>query len=125
MNYLGVDFGLKKIGLATSEGTLAAPFKIIEVKGIEDAVEKISQIITVEGFEIVVVGQPEGKIGGSAKKFINGLKQKGFLVESIDEHLSTKNARNLMIELGVGQQKRKLNDHYSATLILQEYLDNL
>ncbi len=32
MKYLGVDFGLKRVGLAVSEGELASPLQTIEVK---------------------------------------------------------------------------------------------
>lgn len=125
MKYLGIDFGLKRIGLATSEGNLASPYKIIDVKSIEDGIVKVSQIVKDEEFEQVIVGLPEGKIGSSTKKFIKGLKSRGFLVESIDEHLSSKAADAIMIETGINRKKRKLNDAHSAAIILQEYLDNL
>ncbi len=45
MKYLGVDYGLKKIGLAVSEGTLASPLQILHVSGKEDALAKLQQVI--------------------------------------------------------------------------------
>lgn len=125
MKYLGVDFGLKRVGLATSEGSLASPFKILDVKSINEAIEKVSQVINGESFEQIIVGQPEGQIGSSVKKFIKGLKNSGFLVESIDEHLSSQTADQNLIETGVSRKKRKLNDAHSAAIILQSYLDNI
>lgn len=123
MKYLGIDFGLKRIGLAISEGELASAWKIVEVRNLTDAVEKISAIINVEQFDKIVVGLPEGKIGKTVIGFIKALKKKGFDVENADETLSTKNATSLMIEMNVSKKRRSAKDDYSALLILQNFLD--
>ncbi len=52
MRYLGVDYGLKKVGLALSEGQVASPFKILDVSGLNDAVSKISHVIKHEEIEL-------------------------------------------------------------------------
>ena len=123
MRYLGVDFGLRRVGLAISEGELASAWKILEVRNLTDAVEKISVLISTEKFDKVVVGLPEGKIGKTVIGFIKALKKKGFDVESADETLSSKNATSLMIEMNVSKKRRSLKDDYSAMLILQNFLD--
>lgn len=126
MRYLGIDFGLRRIGLAVSEhGEFANPWKVIEVSGLKDAKEKITQIITEEGFEKVIVGLPEGKIGKTVLGFIRFLKQKDFNVKSADETLSTKKAMSHMIELNISKNRRRVSDDYSAAIILQNYLDSL
>lgn len=125
MKYLGIDFGLKRIGLAISEGELASPWQILEVKNFSDAVEKILEVIKKEGFEKIVIGLPEGKMGKNVLGFINALKKRGVEVEAADETLSSKNALQVMIEQGVRRDKRHHEDAYSAAGILQDYLDNL
>lgn len=123
MRYLGVDFGLRKIGLALSEGELASPRQVLEVKSFADSIEKISRIILDGDFEKVIVGMPEGKMAKAVWGFMKALKKKGFEVDSFPETLSSKKAIKVMIEQGVGQKKRKLEDAYSAAEILQNYLD--
>lgn len=125
MRYLGIDFGLKKIGLAFSEGELASPWQILEVKNFKDSVEKTSKIIKDEDFRKVIIGMPEGKMAKSVSGFIKALIKNGISVESAPETLSSKRAIQTMIEQGVGQKSRKREDAYSAAEILQNYLDLL
>ncbi len=125
MKYLGVDFGLRRIGLAISEGNLASPWQILEVKNFSDAAEKTSKVIKEGEFKKIVVGLPEGKMGKNVIGFVNALKKRGFEVETADETLSSKKAMEAMIEKGIQQKKRRHEDAYSAAEILQNYLDNL
>ena len=123
MKYLGIDFGLKRIGLAISEGDLASPWQILEVKNFSDAVEKIVRVIKEWAFEKIVVGLPEGKMGQNVVGFVNALKRQGFEVEAVDETLSSKKALQVMIEQGAARKKRRHEDAFSAAEILQNYLD--
>lgn len=125
MKYLGIDFGLKRIGLAISEGDLASPWQILEVKNFSDAVEKIVRVIKEWAFEKIVVGLPEGKMGQNVVGFVNALKKDGINVETADETLSSKKARKAMILQGLPRKKRRLEDAYSAAEILQGYLDQI
>lgn len=124
MKFLGIDFGLRKIGLARSEGEIASPWQILDVRGFSDALEKISKIIKEEGFEKVVIGLPEGKMGQAVQGFVNALEKRGFEVETTDETLSSKKGLQTMIELGIGVKGRRDEDAFSAAGILQDYLDN-
>ncbi len=125
MKYLGIDFGLRRIGLAISEGNIASPWQVLEVKSFSDTVEKISKIIKDGSFNKVVVGMPEGKMGQNVIGFTNALKKMGILIETSDETLSSKNAMQDMIKQGVPQKKRRFNDARAAAIILQNYLDEL
>lgn len=124
MKYLGIDFGLKRIGLAISEGDLASPWKILEVNNFSGAIEQVSAVIKDGGFEKIIVGLPEGKMGKNIIRFVNTLRKQGFAVETADETLSSKNALQVMIKQGVGQKKRHSNDAAAAAIILQDYLDS-
>ncbi len=123
MKYLGVDFGLRRIGLAISEGQLASPWQILEVKGFSNAIEKTSKVIKRGEFEKIVVGLPEGKMGKNVVGFVAALKKRGFEVETFEETLSSKRALEVMIEQGIRQKNRRHKDAYSAAEILQNYLD--
>jgi putative holliday junction resolvase len=122
MKYLGIDYGLKKIGLAVSEGTIASPLKTLSVSGLTDTLNKILIEIEKEGIDRVVIGMPDQ--GKYIEKFIIELKKRGVDAISSDETLTTQNAKSMQIEMGVGRKKRKVDDIMSAALILQEYLDN-
>ncbi|EKD84747.1 MAG: hypothetical protein ACD_38C00165G0004 [uncultured bacterium] len=124
MKYLGIDFGLRKIGLAVSEGELASPWQILAVKGFSDAIEKTSQIIKEGNFEKIIIGLPEGKMGQVVKGFVNALKKNGIDVETADETLSSKKGLKAMIKAGIGVKNRRNEDAFSAAGILQDYLDS-
>ncbi|MBI4037462.1 Holliday junction resolvase RuvX [Candidatus Curtissbacteria bacterium] len=123
---LGIDLGQKKSGLAISAGQLASPYKTIIHKNLEQAVTTMIRIIVVEGVKTVVIGYVEGKTQKQFQKFADLLKSKRPDLEIImrDETLTTRQARETMIKLGVPKKKKnKLEHEYSAAVILQSYLD--
>lgn len=124
MKYLGIDYGLKRVGLAFSEGSLASAWKVLEINSLTDALEKISRVVASEGIDEVIIGMPGGDIGKATEKFIKGMQQRGYKIISWDETLSTRHAQDLMIQLGISKKTRKLSDAYSAAEILQNYLDS-
>lgn len=117
MKYLGVDFGLKRIGLAISEGELASPWQVVDTQKFSEIIKKIS-------FEKIIVGLPEGKMGKNVMRFVNALKKQGFMVETADETLSSKKAIEAMIGQKAGQKKRRSNDATAAAIILQDYIES-
>lgn len=130
MRYLGLDYGLKKVGLALSEGQIASPLKVLEISSLKDAVNKISSIIDKEEIDRVVIGVPDsGQAKNAVKKFISELKinLKNELVSVIeaDETLSSQSAQDLMINLDLSKEARKKEDAYAAVIILQNFLDSI
>lgn len=130
MRYLGIDYGLKKIGLALSEGQIASPLKVIEISGLADAVNKILSIIQKEEIGRVIIGVAEsGESRSAVKKFIAKLKtdlgEKQVSVIEVDETLSSSSAKDMMIDLGMSEKSRKKEDAYSAVIILQNFLDSV
>lgn len=124
MRYLGIDFGLRRVGLAISEGNLASPWQTIKVNGFEDTVKNIIDLLNREKFGKVIIGLPEGKMGSTVLGFVKALRKSGFEVETFDETLSSKKAKQTMVELGIPLGKRRHEDAYSAAQILQDYLDS-
>lgn len=102
---LGVDYGLRNIGLAISEGELAEPWgTVAEINEIKNVVVKL-------GVTLIVVGISEGKSKDRALGF--GRKLGTMLrlpVEYADETLSTHEAG--------GKNHAK-----AAAVILQRFLD--
>lgn len=127
MKYLGIDYGLKKIGLSFSEGTFASPLGVLKVNSLEEAVNKALGVVQKEGIDEIVIGVAEsGENKNATLNFINKLSQKIFVrITKVDETLSSYHARVNMINTGVKKSVRREDDAYSAAEILQEYLDNL
>lgn len=124
MRYLGIDFGLRRIGFAISDGELATPLRTIDVKDLHNVLKVVLDLSVKENIEKIIVGLPEGKLGNTVLGFINALRKRGLDVEAADETLSSKKALKMMIELNIPMKKRKVNDSTAAAIILQDYLDN-
>lgn len=123
MRYLGIDWGLKRIGLAVSAGDIAAPKTTLRISSFQVAISKIVNIVKKEGIDVVVVGKPEGEMGEKVEKVTKRLKNQGLEVILTDETLSTKEARQVMITQGLGREARKEDNAVAAALILQRFLD--
>ncbi|MFZ5933125.1 MAG: Holliday junction resolvase RuvX [Patescibacteria group bacterium] len=135
MRILGIDYGRKKIGLATSFEGLAEPYGVIRVENEKEALIKIAKIVRQEKIEKIVVGISEGEMGEEARKFSFSLSSSlrrrrlpspSLPVETYDETLTTKEAQRLSIEAGIKKGKRRrLEDAFAATLVLQSFLERL
>ncbi|MEI8360902.1 MAG: Holliday junction resolvase RuvX [bacterium] len=122
MNYLGIDFGTVRIGLAIGNDVIkiAMPFSVVE------NLEKVLEVIKTEGIDKLIIGVPftmqseSGKMQKQVADFIRELKEVTDLpIIEIDERLSSKAADAL-----VGDKKTKAGrDALAAMLILQNYLD--
>lgn len=125
MRILGVDWGKSKIGMSISYTGLAEPLAAIKLREKEKLMAKIKEIVKNYQIEKVVVGISESRSGAETEDFIAILqKLLGVPVESWDETLTTQDAQRLSIEAGLSRVKRKkLLDAFSATLMLQSYLD--
>jgi putative Holliday junction resolvase len=122
---LGIDYGKKKIGLASATTTLAEVYGVIRFETIKEAIRKIRKTVEREKVEKIVIGISEGKMAKETKRFGRKLeKEINLPVVFQDETLSTKEAQALAIEAGIRRKKRKqLEDAYAAAVILQDYLD--
>ena len=125
MQILGIDFGLKKIGLAVSSDFLTEPYQVVRYISKDQVIKQIKTIIKKEKIEAIVVGVSEGSVGKASEKFGKELeKNLSIPVFFQDETLTTQQAQKLAIDAGVRRKKRKgMEDAYSAALILQAFLD--
>jgi len=116
------------MGLAIGdfETGLAEPLGVIRFGSIEEGLKKVSKVPEASKVSKVILGISEGKMAKEIKEFGNKLQEKlGVPLVFQDETLTTYEAQNLSIEAGIKRKKRReLEDAYSATLILQNYLNS-
>lgn len=124
MKYLGIDWGLKRVGLAVSEGELASPWQSLAVKNLEDGITQIKKIVTSAGFDLIVIGRPEGEMGKLVDKAVVLMKKSSLKVLVVDETLSTREAKETMLEMGYGRKARRDDNAVSASIILQRFLED-
>ena len=130
--YLGVDFGLKRIGLSISdqEKIFAFPLITIEFNG---AFDFLKNLFLKEEVSKVVIGYPkrlsgvDSDIESSIKIFIKKFKKQfpAIEIERFDERFTSKLASKAIVSSGLGKKKRSdksLIDKVSAAIILQDYL---
>ena len=132
---LGVDFGLKRVGLAVCDKNqiLATPLNAVKTKSMQMSIDLVAAVCKEQEVGGVVVGLPlnldgsESVQSGRARAFARNLgKVTGLPVELYDERLSTVEADELLIEAGVknAEQRANLVDSMAAKVILQSYIDN-
>lgn len=127
INILGIDYGKAKVGLAISSGTLAAPLTVLRYENIDELLVRIKKVVEEEKVERIVIGLSDGQIAKESKNFGEKLsKYLSLPVSFIDETLTTVDVQQKAIEAGMKRKKRKnMEDAFSATMILQNYLDNV
>ncbi len=125
MIYLGIDFGLKHIGLSIADGPLAAPLTQKTYSSEEELLQFLVTVIQDQQVNVLVIGLPEGNLASTIKSFGSKLTNLTNLeVHYQDETLSTIEAKQKLLEAHAPQKKRSLDHQAAATLILQSYLDD-
>jgi len=122
MVFLGIDFGLKKIGLALAQSGLIQVLGV--VRNSPKVFAEIGEICRKNEVEKIVIGLASGPLSFKIKKFACRLSSElGLPVEFQDETLTSRQAIAKMIEEGIKKKKRKkLEDAAAAACILKEYL---
>jgi len=122
IKYLGIDYGLAHIGLATSEHTLATPLP--SLYNDSTVFLRLTSIVREQGITHIVCGIPEGTLAPKVIKFAEELESiAGLKVVLTPETLSSQEAKHKLHEARASLAKKK-NDHaYAACLILEDYLE--
>ena len=136
MKILGIDFGLKKIGLALadSEIKIAMPSDIIYYSSKKELIEKIRKIIIEKEIKKIIIGLPlsfdfqETEMSQKVRNF-GIIIEKEFLlpIDFQNEMFSSKQIENMEFEAKRKIKSRKPKqfqdvDNQSAALILESYL---
>ena len=119
---LGIDYGERNVGLSLATTPLAEPLKVVDT---EQAIRVVVGLIEKNGIDGLVVGLSEGLTAEKTKAFV---RQLGIVsdvpVYFQDETLSTKETDEKLVSGTVKQSdRRKPTDHYVASQILQEFID--
>jgi len=134
MRYLGIDFGLKRMGLALSDAseTIVSPLCQLQTdtSNPEKLFDRIRHIIGEYEIEQVVVGLPlnmddsEGPQAKLSREFAEKLALTTDIPISFqDERLSSSAADELLAEGDFSRaQQKKRRDMLAACEILQEFL---
>ncbi|WP_342268693.1 Holliday junction resolvase RuvX [Spiroplasma endosymbiont of Aspidapion aeneum] len=133
--YLAFDVGSKTIGIAKSDGFYPSTLKTIrfEENNFYQACELVEAIIKEENPQKIVIGYPknmDNSIGHRAQMvedFVSLLIDNKIWTEDkiewIDERLTTKMARSILVEANVSRKKqKKAKDNLAAILILETFL---
>jgi putative Holliday junction resolvase len=127
---LALDWGEKRIGVAFSEGFLAAPRAVIRRKSNAQDYARIADLVAETGAEVVVMGlpkslNPDTPIGPQAKRVLKHYRALGqqlaVPVILADESYSTSDAAEFLRQSG--RQGKIPIDAAAAAVILQAYLD--
>lgn len=132
---LAIDYGGKRTGLAVTD-----PLKIIAT-GLEtiesrDLIAWLKNYLSREEVELIIIGLPKNwdesdthatpLVEAAIKKI-----QKEFpsmAIKTVDERYTSKMAKDAMLEMGMKKKDRRVKgnvDVIAATIMLQEYMQNL
>jgi putative Holliday junction resolvase len=125
MKYLGIDYGTKRVGIATSDdgGTMAFPLRVL--LNSRSLAAHIAKICRDEHINTIVMGESlnfqnkHNAIMDKITPFVEELKAAtGLPVVYMNEVLSSQEAMHL-------QGDNSENDASAAAIVLQSYLDKI
>lgn len=133
---IALDVGDKRIGVATCDpmGIVVRPVGVVQAEPRERALVEIQRIVHDEEAVAIVVGLPltlRGEEGPQAKRVLDFVEAlKGVLTIPFvmrDERYTSVEAQRIIDERGGKRKKQRRGevDEIAATLILQDYLNEL
>jgi len=134
MRALGIDFGLKRVGLSVSDrtGTLVSPYKTIERSTRDKLFDELTEIIQKEAVEVIIVGLPISLDGEDtlttrqARNFAESLGRRTDIpIHMMDERLTSAQAEEELNAANVRGKKRKMAlDSQAAVVILRSWFES-
>jgi len=130
-NILGVDYGEVNTGFAVSVDGVSAPLKIINSKNFFHLLQEMQLVIEEYDIKLIVFGLPDSydnkdtKQSIKVRQVVNNLKKYIKIpFEYISEYGTTSEVLANGIVTNMSRKNRnKRSDHYSANLILLNYLE--
>jgi putative transcription antitermination factor YqgF len=119
MNFLAIDFGYKRIGLAVSVMDVINPLPVIQNNS--TTFDQIKDIVKEYSIDGIYVGVSEGQVATDSKIFAQKLSRMLKLpVETIEEAVSTIEAKNIYLENKNKKKDYKTSiDSIAAAVILR------
>ena len=132
-NFIGIDYGRKRMGLAfADELGVAVPLQAISGADFEDWQEQLDEILHTRKVDELVVGYPlnmDGSHGTRTKEvaaFVEVLEKRfGLPVHRSDERLTSHAVREDLKTIGKSMSDRESGelDSGAATIILRDFLE--
>ena len=130
--YLGIDYGAKRVGLATGDNDVRLSTPLVTLKGNKgDLAVQLQQICKEEQIDEVVMGLPRGLEGQETAQTAQVRQEATRLEEALglplslqDEALTSEVARDRLVERGQSTKGGAI-DREAAAIILQDYLGSL
>ena len=131
---IGMDWGLKRIGLAITDPLqiFASPLDTVSPKEFENFINEFLKTEEIDafviGYPVQMNNQPSSSVT-QLNPFIKKLKKTypEKHIYLVDERFTSQMATRIMIEGGVKKKERRdksMVDKISASIILQSFLDN-
>ena len=132
---MAIDWGRRRVGVAISDptATVARPLPTLDGSSPKRLVGELAATASREEAETIVVGLPMNMDGTEGESAIAARSMAASLVEKlpsvklvfVDERLSSREAREILIEHGERARKKSGRvDQVAAALLLQIYLDS-
>jgi putative Holliday junction resolvase len=135
MRYLGIDYGIKRVGLAISdeEGMMAFPYKIVQNN--QELLDTIHNICGQEEIGGIVIGESQNlsgepnKIMAEVSEFKDKLTSEVKLPIFFEKefmtslHSGEQKSKNIFSDRKTKKEIKNKNDSQAAALILQRFLD--
>lgn len=138
--YLGIDFGLSRIGISVSDTTKKYAFQRDFLFNDKNLFEKLIKILKEENISRIVIGYPlrfnsekthsTEAVENFKQQLINVLNLNSIKADIVffDERFTSTLANYNLNNSGISKKKRKekgLLDSISAQIILQDYIDSI
>ena len=127
---IALDFGLKRVGVATATGGVITPRRHLAARAGEPRWSELDRLVRDYNPQVLVLGcppDPGPELGVALKRFHKHLQDRyGLSVETIEEHLTTREAqawlreRRSSGELGRRARKGEV-DSLAACLIARDW----
>lgn len=135
MRIMSIDYGKRRTGLAVTDPMqiIAGGLTTVDTKELLPYIVAYTQREPVETIVVGLPTQPNGQASENqarVRSFTGELKKALPTIEVVfyDERFTSVIAHRTMIESGISRKRRQdkgLVDEISATIILQNYLDNI
>lgn len=132
MRYLGLDLGTKTLGVAITDktGTISSPYETIKFSNINEAIDKVLNIIKDKEIDEIALGLPknmDNSLGFASQRSLDFKKEleskTDIKINLVDERLSTMEAESYLIGEGMRREKRKkVIDAVAASVILDTFI---
>lgn len=132
MRYLGIDFGIKRVGLAVSSPSGSAfPLKTINRTTREDLFDQILTVIKEEKIDALVIGIPldPGNENSLTSRQVYNFKESlhrrvDIPIYTMNEAYTSIEARSILAQNKMNKYRMKNNiDKVAAMLILESFLN--